>query len=228
MKLQELVDLINQSESIEKFAEDNFLRITTDGDKHILNYADQILWTPKNWISHYCRGLTLQGSPKNYRIIAKSFDRFYHLNENPEYLTERFDTSKPFEVQFKYDGSLILQYIDRVNWFLHTCIQTRWAFCKDSVKPWIYDGTYADLFEQSPQKNPDYQFPWDLCPGETAIYELCSPYNQVVDFYPEPFAVLLWVVHANWTERKEVFWGERYEVSSIEEVLELLKTLKPH
>ena len=82
MKLTELVELINKSESIEKFALDNLLKIATQGDKYILNYSEQILWTPKSWISHYCRWLTLQWSPNNYKIIAKAFDRFYNLQEN--------------------------------------------------------------------------------------------------------------------------------------------------
>lgn len=216
MKLTELVELINKSESIEKFAEDNLLKIATQDNKYILNYSEQILWTPKSWISHYCRWLTLQWSPNNYKIIAKSFDRFYHLNENPEYLTERFDTSKPFEVQFKYDGSIILSYM-----YDHTHqIQTRWSFCSTPVST-SYHGTFKDLFIES-KKDMIRLDEW-----ETEIYELCSPHNQVVDFYSDTFSITLGVVRTDGTERKDVFNGEKYQASSIEEVLELIKTLKP-
>lgn len=216
MQITELVDLINKSESIEKFAEDNLLKIASQEDKHILNYSEQILWTPKSWISHYCRGITLRGTPGNYRIIAKSFDRFYHLNENPEYLTEKFDTSKPFEVQFKYDGSIILSYMhDHVHQ-----IQTRWSFCSTPVST-SYPGTFKDLFIES-KKDMIRLDEW-----ETEIYELCSPHNQVVDFYSDTFSITLGVVRTDGTERKDVFNGEKYHAENIEEVLELLKTLKP-
>lgn len=226
MQLHELIDFINKSESIEKFAEDNFLKIASQGDRHILNYSEQIIWTSKSWISHYCRWLTLQGTPWNYKVIAKAFDRFYHLHEAPEYLEWSdivFDTNKPFEVQFKYDGSIILEHLQGQYWY-EKCVQTRGSFCDTPVST-SFTGTYRDLFENAKKISKVEWLP--RIPGQTFIWELCSPHNQVVDFYPDTFAVLLWVVYTDGAEEKNVFSGDTYHASSIEEVLELIKTLKP-
>lgn len=226
MHLSEIVSLINSSESIEKFAEDNLLKIASSGNRYILNYSEQILWTPKSWISHYCRGLTLQWTPWKYYVIAKSFDRFYHLHEAPEYLQWSdliFDVNKPFEVQFKYDGSIILDYLQG-QYGEEVCIQTRGSFCESAVST-LFPGTFRDLFEQS-EKISKVEF-LPRIPGQTFIWELCSPHNQVVDFYPNIFSVLLGIVYTDGTEEKDVFSGDTYPASSIEDVLELLKTLKP-
>lgn len=226
MKLQELLALINSSESVEKFAEDNLLKVASTWNRYILNYSEQILWTPRSWISHYCRWLTLSGKPWNYQVIAKAFDRFYHLHEAPEYLQWSdlvFDTNKPFEVQFKYDGSIILdhlqgQYGEEVH------IQTRGSFCETPVST-SFHGTYRDLFDDAKKISKVEFLP--RIPGQTFIWELCSPHNQVVDFYPDTFAVLLWIVYTDGTEEKDVFSWDTYPANSIDEVLELIKTLKP-
>jgi len=221
MLLSELVSLINTHPNIESFAEANLLKCASSGDRYILNYSEQILWTPKTWVSHYCRGLTLRGKPGSYQVIAKAFDRFYHLHEAPEYLQWSelvFDVNKPFDVQFKYDGSIIL-------WYMHENshqIQTRWSFCSTPVST-SYPGTFKDLFIESKKIGGMIQ----IDDSETAIYELCSPHNQVVDYYENTFSVLLGIVMTDGTERKDVFNGEKYHAESIEEVLELLKTLKP-
>ena len=114
MQLSQLISLINEAESIEQFALNNLLKIATNVNlnRFILNYDDTRLRTPSGYIAHYCRGLTLQGTPKAYKIIAKSFDRFFNHGQEFEYIKNTFDSSKPFEVQHKYDGSLILQLQD--------------------------------------------------------------------------------------------------------------------
>ncbi len=226
MKLQELVSIINASESIEKFAEDNLLKVASSWDRYILNYSEQVLWTPKTWISHYCRGLTLKGAPGKYEVIAKAFDRFYHLHEAPEYLQGSdlfFDVNKPFDVQFKYDGSIILDYLQWQYWE-ERCIQTRWSFCDASVST-SFQWTYEDLFYSADKLSKVSDYPRN--PWQTFIWELCSPHNQVVDFYPNIFSVLLGIVYTDGTEEKDVFSGDAYHANSIEEVLELVKTLKP-
>lgn len=212
MNLQKLLSLINSSESIEKFAEDNLLKICSKWNKHILNYDEIRLGTPAWWVSHYCRWLTVEWESKNYKIVAKAFDRFFNYWQDKEYLNHTIDFSKPFEVQFKYDGSLILEWL---GW-----IQTRGSFCETEVSA-SFSGTYKDLFLGAER------IPTELKHGQTAVWELCSPHNQVVERYDKTFAVLLGVVNTDGTEEKWVYGWLKYNVADIEWVLSLLDTLKP-
>ena len=223
MTLQDILNLINTSESIQTFAETNLLKLASSGDgRYILNYSESILGTPKGWVSHYCRGLTLAGEPNNYRIIAKSFDRFYNLSENPEYLVgaKEIDFDQPFEVQFKFDGSLILQYLHNGK----VSINTRGSFAQSGISS-VIDQSWESIFntcersrlESKLVENPDCTF----------IYELCTPYNQVVEYYPESFAKCLGAVRTDGTELQNYFEGETYNCENKEQILELLATLKP-
>lgn len=225
MKIYELLEIINNAQDIQTFANDNLLKLSYLGNRYILNYSEQALGTPKSWISHYCRGLTLLWVPNNYKIIAKSFDRFYNMNENPGYLvdhgSELFDFEKPFEVHMKYDGSIILEYED--NQGVH--IQTRQSFANSPVNRTTYTDTYEKLFIDSQKIYNDGLFP--LSEGETAVWELCSPHNHVVDYYDTAFSVLLGIVRVDWLEIKGAFSGQRYEVANLDEVSTLIKQLKP-
>ena len=220
MTIQDLIKFINTFDNIEVFAEQNLLKLAKDGNRYILNYSEQMLGTPKGWISHFCRGLTLVWTPHNYKIAAKSFDRFYNLHENPEYLNREIDFNKPFDVYFKYDWSIILEYEDS-EWY-H--VQTRWSFANGAVSTW-YNNSYEDLFVESEKIYNKNLFPLDE--GETAIWELCSPYNQVVEYYETPFSVLLGIVRNDGTEVKDSFSGASYKADNIDGVFTLLDTLKP-
>jgi len=144
MTLQALLEQINQAPNIDGFAIENLLKLTkSTGNRFILNYSEAILSTPRNWISHYCRGLTLAGTPQNYQIIAKSFDRFYNLNETPGYLNgfEQIDFEQPFEVHFKYDGSIILEYL----WNGKRCVNTRGSFANSPISEFILIEIQSDF-----------------------------------------------------------------------------------
>ena len=223
MTLQNIIDQINQSDSIKEFANINLLKLSESKDgRFILNYNEQQLNTPKGWIAHYCRGLTLAGTPHNYKVIAKSLDRFYNLHEKPEYLIDQkqINFNKPFEVQFKYDGSLILLY----KYNGKVCINTRGSFA-DSLISSTHNQTWEEVFADCMKS----QFVKEsyIMEGYTYIYELCTPYNQVVEYYPKPVIQLLGIVRLDGTEFKSSFEGETYTCSSLEEVMSLLQTLQP-
>jgi hypothetical protein len=217
MTLKEYLNLVNLAPSIEEFAKENKLKISSKDGVFILNYDEEGLETPKNWISHYSRGITLKGEPKNYKIVAKSFDRFYNVGEAIDYLggLDDIDYNKPFEVQFKYDGSLIIAYIE--DGALQ--VQTRGSFA-DGKPSEICDKTWRSLFLDNLGNT-------QLSANTTHIYELCTPYNQVVDYYEKPFVVKLGEVNLDGTENKDTFEGDKYRCSSFEEVTALLNTLKP-
>ena len=177
MTITNLLEKINQAENIQAFAQDNLLKLVVSGDgRYILTYDEIYLETPKNWVSHYCRGLTLAGTPNNYIIIAKSFNRFYDLDENPNYIKDDYniDFTKPFYVDFKYDGSLILLYFWDGEWR----VNTRGSFAQGKVSN-ICSQTWSELFwEGFDSTNIN-----NLDKGLTYIYELCSPHNHVVEYY---------------------------------------------
>jgi hypothetical protein len=220
MTLQAIIDQINNSASIQQFAIDNLLKIAVSEDgRYILNYSEAILGTPKSWVSHYCRALTLAGTPNNYYIVAKSFDRFYNIGEKPEYLADcdNIDFSQPFEVQFKYDGSLILAYLYQGK----VCINTRGSFASSDVTSIEPGLTWQKLFEKAKKSAINIRS------GETHIYELCSPYNQAVEYYEETFANRIGIVKTDGTEIKDCFEGFGYECKSFEDVQNKLNMLKP-
>lgn len=215
MTLAQLLNLINEASSIEDFAKINLLKIkNSDDGRFILNYSEQQLSTPKNWISHFCRGLTFTGTPNNYKIIAKSFDRFYNLHEEPEYLnnSQQINYKKPFQVQFKFDGSLILQYLHNGK----ICINISGSFA-DSLILDTHNQTWEEVFNSCDRTNLD---------SALHMQPDCTPWNQVVEYYPKAFAKCLGVVKTNGTEIQNCFEGNTYDCSSLEEVLTLLKTLK--
>ncbi len=220
MTFQDVLQQINHAENIEIFAEKNLLKLAKSGDgRYILNYDEQGLDTPKNWISHYCRGLTLAGKPQNYTVVAKSFDRFYNLNEKPEYLKSQdsIDFNQPFEVQFKYDGSIILEYL----WNEKKYINTRGSFGNGQISS-LSSMSWAEIFDEVKNDGEDYP-----AEGFTHIYELCTPYNQIVEYYQNPFIKKLGVVKHDGTEVLNAFEGFTYQCKNLIEVFELLQSLKP-
>jgi hypothetical protein len=221
MTLQDLLNLINQASSIQDFAKDNLLKLADSGDgRYILNYDEQGLDTPKSWISHYCRALTLAGEPNNYTIIAKGFDRFYNLGESPEYLNggDTIDFTKPFYADFKYDGSLILMYFWNGKWR----VNTRGSFAQGKVSE-LYGDSWEDLFWEAFKKSQFVMENFD--PSCSYVFELCSPYNQVVEYYSEPKIEYLSMFHS-WG-KEGVGGKDSAPNNSFDEVTEMLSKLNP-
>lgn len=219
MTLQQILNLINQANSIQDFAKYNLLKLADSGDgRYILNYDEQGLDTPKSWISHYCRALTLAGEPNNYSIIAKAFDRFYNLGEAPEYLNggDQIDFTKPFFADLKHDGSLILLYFWNGEWR----VNTRGSFAQGKVSE-LYDGTWEDLFWEA-FKSSGYRI-GVFEKESTYIFELCTPYNQVVEYYENNKVELMLEIF----NLKEICHTRPIICNSFEDVTRMLSGLKP-
>lgn len=166
----------------------------------ILNYdqidSDKFKANP---IVRECRGLVLDKT--NYKLIAKSFNRFYNYGESPvcDFTFERC------QAQHKEDGSLILAYYWNGQWN----INTRNSYGDGQING--QDITWRQLFNfalyntQQKYDQPNYSCPefcpsslpnlnmlmQDFCKDYTYTFELCSRYNKIVTDYKFPQVFLL-------------------------------------
>lgn len=216
-----LENIINTYNSIEEFAELNKLKICKSEDyRYILNYDEVNLWTTKNEVSYKCRGSVYYWMPKQYKLVARTFSRFFNEWEKPEYLQDFIDYSKDFYTTKKEDWSLILLYY----WNGSRVINTRWSFWNNIIHK-LYSWTRTDLFWEA------FNIQWFSVVGldiwKTYIFELCSPFNQVVEYYPEPILYHITTFILDWKE-EEPFMNpvKKYECKNIDEVNKLVKQMK--
>lgn len=232
MTYSKYLELLNEAKDINTFAQENKLKLNTKNNLFILNYDEIACGSEKNWITHYSRGLVLTGEPGNYIPIAKSFNRFYNLQEEPPYLNKQEDINfdEDFIVEYKHDGSLILLYYYEGMWR----VNTRGSFADgnvSSVTNKISKITWEKLFfDTFFSKYSRHILNYELDKGLTYCFELCTPYNQVVEYYENPAIYLLSAFNPKTGE--EFFDLEtpferpqRYKVKSKEEIFDLLKTL---
>lgn len=148
----------------------------------ILNY-DQV--ASKHHKTHPvvrdCRQLVLETTPP-HAVVSKSFTRFFNEDEEPaetRYVLEHLATTT---FQEKSDGSLMAAFEYRGQ----KMVITRGSWADSPIRD--NAPTWKELFWSlvSPEKLTR--------PRCTYVFELCSPYNQVVRYYPQPQLVLLTVV----------------------------------
>lgn len=140
----------------------------------ILNYS-QIDSPKKEEKVRECRGLVLDSSTGE--LIARGFRRFFNWGECPEEM-EKFNWADCY-CNTKEDGSFILVYFWNESWH----INSRASFGDAEVNDSGY--TWRELFLET-GVNPE-----ELNPAYSYVFELCSPYNQVVRQYYRPLAFLL-------------------------------------
>lgn len=138
----------------------------------ILNY-DQIESPKTHPIVRECRGLVLEKN--TWRVVAKSFNRFFNLNETPD-IHKNFNWSK-FTCAEKLDGSLILLYYYK-GWRFNT----RGSWANGEINGW--NKTWREVIDEIVNIKPDTHIA--LNPNYTYVLELCSVYNKVVTYYPTP------------------------------------------
>jgi len=133
-----------------------------------------------------CRGLTLQLN--TWRIVARSFNRFYNIGEHPEEQS-KFNW-QDFVCQEKLDGSLlILYYYDDKFW-----LNTRGSFGQGNINQSGH--TWQTLFAPLILANGESRIPVRC----TCVFEGMSLYNQVVRRYAQPQVSLLTVFNNNGEE----------------------------
>jgi hypothetical protein len=147
--------------SLEELREMYGIRIQEYDDRYVLNY-DQIASADYRFepVVVECRNLILS---KDFRVLHRSFDRFFNYGEEPE--TNQLDISR-VSTDEKLDGSLIGFYHDGQQW--NFCTRKR-AFAEanmmDNVTPFI------DLIKSVPRVENLYKF----CQKENSyIFELIA------------------------------------------------------
>lgn len=116
-------------------------------------------------ITRECRSLCLEKD--TWRLVSRAFRRFYNLGE---YKEETFNWEK-YKIQEKKDGSLISLYYYNEQWM----VRTSGSFGSGKICGWA-EHTWSNLvFSLIKPKQLD-----KLNPALTYVFELTSPFNQVV------------------------------------------------
>ena len=146
----------------------------------ILNYSS--FESPRTHpIVRECRGLVLELN--SWEVVASCFPRFFNWGEIPEE-DQLFDWDTCI-AQAKEDGSLGLLYNYKGEWLFNT----RGSFADLNI---IHASvTWANLFKTAIGINSFNDFNSKLGFDKTYVFELVSPFNQVVRQYPDPAVYLL-------------------------------------
>lgn len=141
-------------------------------DLVVLNYG---LKSQKfNPITDSCRALILEKNTWN--VLARSFDRFYNLNEG----NTDFNFNENTKYYEKLDGSLISVYCHKDKWNMST---RSMAFAEGQIH--MGNGSFYDLFMKAAKKTNLIEFLNSSDKNITYVFELTSPENRVVTRYPD-------------------------------------------
>lgn len=126
------------------------------------------------------RGIVLEDGTWN--VVAKPFRRFFNAGEDAENFA-RFNWGD-FTATTKEDGSLILLYFYAGEWHVNTSGSFGIGTCGDSGKSW------RELFWATSGIDRSR-----LCERLTYVFEMWTPHNKVIRYYPGPTVFLLSVFH---------------------------------
>lgn len=191
-------------------------------DKFTLNY-DMIDAKPGDPISEQCRGLVIRPRPFSVRgnddswkdhtvgdveVLAWPMNRFYNYGDT--HAADVNWTDKELRVYEKVDGTCIILYWDPLHdrWYAGTrsVPEADLPIVKDHLE--IGNMTFAELFLRAlVETREELEMEKVVWPVHgidnvihlnkelTYVFELVSPYNQVVVVYPQPRVYLLAVRH---------------------------------
>lgn len=174
-----------QAHSLDDLARDLSIRVKLHPTLPlaILNY-DQIDSPKSHPVVRECRQKVIETFAP-YRVVSKSFDRFFNIGEckeDTEFLSRCLSDATFTE---KHDGSLISVFFYRDEWHLIT----RGSWADGPMDPSRPDSpTFKDMAWSILQR--DGLVP----PHFTYVFELCTPYNQIVRRYDVPCMYLLALV----------------------------------
>lgn len=148
-------------------------------DRVILNYNH--ISSPKyDQITRECRSLVLNKTDNS--LVARSFFRFFNWGEDVSAMkTFAWDNCT---ISSKEDGSLITLYNYNGKW----CVNTRNSYADSKISDCEF--TWEEIFWQAMPWTPE-EFDKIAHPGMSLIFELCSPFNQIVRHYGQPTVFLL-------------------------------------
>lgn len=146
----------------------------------VLNY-DQVR-SPKNHpVVRECRQKIIE-THAPHRVVARSFDRFFNLDERPEETAVLLERWNDAVFQEKHDGSLISVFFYAGEFR----VATRGSFADGSIAK---DGPTWDAVVRS---LVDLSV---LNSDNTYVFELCTKWNRVIRNYAEDCMFLLTVVN---------------------------------
>jgi T4 RnlA family RNA ligase len=135
-----------------------------------------------------CRGLILTNTAP-YSVVARSFDRFFNLGEDPDSKNWYDKIKNDHVVCFKkHDGSLINLYHFNDKW---NCATRKMCFAEGKSSAGFR--TFADIFFGvfNTEKMNDIVLDNFKATEHTFIFELVSPETRVVTPYPKDDIYLL-------------------------------------
>ena len=173
-----------------------------------------------------CRGIVLED--KTWNVVAKPFSRFFNVGEFEDEFAV-FDWANCNCIT-KEDGSLIILYYYANAWH----VNTSGSFGLGDG-PNYYPGAWRDLFWEFCGFAPDSL---NKLTEYTLIFELCTPWNQVVKRYNEPGVYLIGTascMYPYWEASEKALDGlalinnwrrpNKYDVTSKEEAKALISIL---
>ena len=140
------------------------------GELVILSYS-QIDSPKTNPVVRMCRGLVLENS--TWDFVSFPFYRFYNFEEVPEERV-KFDWKHSYATE-KIDGSLLCIFNYMGEWLLSTRSTIGGENAVNALGM-----TVNDIFNQAIAPFDREQFFDLLDPHQTYVFELVSPYNQIV------------------------------------------------
>lgn len=209
------------SRSLEDLQKQYKIKARIYPDRVVLNY-DQIESPKHDPIVKECRGLIL--SLPDYKVLCRSFDRFFNLSEDPN--KKKFDISKSI-IQEKIDGSLMMVYHDNNKW----CVASRsMAFAEGQT---YMGNTYYETFLKALGDEPGKVFKnenKDL----THIFEMVSPETRVVAPHTH-YNVYFLCTRCKETgeygyigiEHDRILLTKTYSFTNEDEILNSMKDLRP-
>lgn len=141
-----------------------FLRIKERGDLVMFNYTHGV--SRPSEIVNEARGLILERD--TWTVVRYGLYRFYNLGEEG---TAQLDSNSMFATE-KIDGSLIMAYYYHGGWFW----STRSTFMASEADA----GESGNNFQWVLDKAHCHDLEKDFDPDVTYVFELVSPYTQVI------------------------------------------------
>lgn len=157
-----------KAHGLESLTADLAIKITDYGEFVLLNYNQYE--SPKfNPIVEECRGLILEKG--SWKVLCRSFDRFYNQGEDPRLQT--FPMNEAYVLE-KIDGSLIRCWYNTLEnkW----CVSTRGMAYAEGLAGGSGRTFYSIIEPLLPKLENKFI-------GKTIIFELVSPLTQVVKLY---------------------------------------------
>lgn len=191
-----------------------------------LNY-DQIHAQDSDPVSQQCRGLILNAS--TFEIMACPMFRFFNYGQGA---AANIDWTQA-KIQEKVDGTLCIVYWDPVinQW----CLGTRNCPEANLKIDSLCDLTFTTLFEKGLNCSLQ-EFGQTLSKTHTYCFELCSPLNQILVYYPEIKIYLLSVRNnitlieesiQDWAAQIKIDPPAEYPFTSIDQLLIMVRDWDP-